>query len=577
MAAGARAQSEPASPAAAAPPHPPASSEQPEQSEQSEQSEPGAGELRDAETLLELDEMGGDDADRQPNTDGPPRGERSFRFGLSSTLGVTATGGAPQTDLRLDDDGSYLRGQLLAPSRSQLYPSVSLSFDAEWEAASWLLLHTLLDTQEIREGDTLVPPLPGITMGGQPVEDAVREGDYIRELSATGTFSAFSLEVGRFRARIADGLVHDGFASGLRARVDLGEVGSTDLRFELLLGSAGPRIDKIEANTLGALSADLNVTPFESVGLFIATSRDRSGELSSVLRSALAEGIATGERADALSGDLSADEALLVDSALTSVLYPCIFVSASPTEPMAADGSAVLNCDGTPGSEGEIAYLGGRFHVLPADGLSVRGTLVLAGGEFALGIARTQPDPEMTDAVARDVEFEVAGWAGDVEAHYGIHDDLDLGVYAFLLSGDDPPRGDDDRYRAFIGLAPYWVWTSVFFSGWINQGLQPSRASAAGINGRGAAGIGTGMEYTRGEGTAELRVFWLRALSPPPVTDHAGDGLGYGLEVDLQLRHRVADALALGVEGGVLFPGDFFAQRDVAYRTLGTLTVHYAD
>lgn len=525
-----------------------------------------AQELREAEALFDLSE----EPESAPKA--PPGGEASAEpssvlYELAATAALVGNGGAPQTDLRLGADGAYRPQDLLQPRDTVWYPALSLMAYGEWQPAHWLLLRGLLNTFELRDGHTLQPPVDGLTMAGQPARAAVSKGAYIRELSITGMGRGFSLEVGRFRTRIADGLVHDDFASGLRARLDLGKLSRTDMRLSVMLGSGGPRIDEVQANTLMHISGELRFSPFEYVGLFIAGSKDRSGELTGVLRSALAEGRARSVTDSAYRGDLDRITEAHVQSTLLGTLDPCVITGLVPAldGDLAQEARTRLGCFGDTRGSGQLGYVGGRFQLLPVAGMSVRGALALMSGDFTIGV--------IDNLSYEEVDLHVEGWASDLEMHYGLSPELDLGGYGFLLSGDGPVGEPGTPYRAFIGLAPYWVWTTLFFSGGLNQGLYPSRAAAAGVHGRGAAGVGGGIEYGPDWASMELRAMLLRALAAPPPTPHAGTGLTYGFEVDTRLRIPLGEGFGVAAELGVLLPGDFFESRNVAYRAQTLMTV----
>lgn len=573
------------------------------------ETETGAAELREAEALLDLElatEDAGESGDEAGEGQAPAGRGKRLLYELAATGSMVTNAYSPQTDLRFDDTGSYLTGDLLRPMDPLTYPALSLSAYGEWQATGWLLFRGLLNTFELRKGSTLQPPIDGIAMGGQPLRSAVDRGTYIRELSATAAGRGISLEVGRFRTRIADGLVHDDFANGLRGRLDLGQLTSTDLRFELMLGAGGPRLDEVKANTLASLGGEYAFSPFEFVGLFIATSRDRSGEVTNFLRTAMAEGRARDLSADAYRrGRLDPLTAAIVQETLWGALDPCVFVPAPEEGGDGADGTdgaaetetamdaalseaqaqagreagSRLGCSGDTRGSGQLGYLGLRFQLLPLPGLSMRGALVFAGGDFEIGVVDplTQQDESLGPDDVEEVDLHVEGWAADLELHYGLGRRWDLAGYAFMLSGDGPLGREADTYRAFIGLAPYWVWTSLFFSGGLNQGLYPNRAAAAGVHGRGATGAGLGLEYAADWGGLEGRAMWLQALAAAPLTPHAGTGLSYGVELDIRGQLVLSDTVSLGSELGMLLPGDFFARRTVAYRAQTMVTVRYGD
>jgi hypothetical protein len=454
-------------------------------------------------------------------------------FELRWTTMLTASGGEPETSLTLADDG-FRTEELLRPRESRLYPSTAVAAYGEVAPWDWLLFRALFDTREIRDGDTLEPPVQGVAMNGNPADDEIASGAAFRELSALLGNEELSLEVGRFQAEVAEGLVYRDYGAGLRARADFGAMDVGPVQVEIVLTSIGQRVDELENNQLFAVRADWNISPFEYVSAFIAGSEDKNGEISEVLRSAYGEN-------------------LLEDQQALTALF------------LQEQGS---------GSQG---YIGVAAHVIAAEGLTMKGRIVLSGGKLNLRVPPEQIiDPE--DVLeGEEIQIEVGGFATDLEAHYALDSWIDLAGYAFLLSGDAPPQRDGKRYRSFIGLAPYWTWTGLFFSGGLNSGLYPNRASAAGINGRGVFGFGPGIELTSDEISAESRAMVLTSTADPPEAPLGGSSRLYGVELDVLVEWQPYRWLSLGAEVDLLVPGTFFAYRELAYLGLTRVTVMHAN
>jgi hypothetical protein len=343
-----------------------------------------------------------------------------------------------------------------------------------------------------------------------------------------------TVELGRFLGEVADGLVYREYGSGLRLRTDFESMGVGPFSAELMLTSVGQRVDELDANGLASLRLDWNLSPFEYVSLFVAASSDDNGEISEVLRSAYAE-------------------TLLPDQQRLNALF------------LQENGS---------GGQG---YIGLVAHLITRASATLEARLVLSGGKLTLGVP---PERIVLPEDALDGEtitVDVGGLAADVEAHFSANDWIDFGGYAFLLSGDAPPTQDGERYRSFIGLAPFWTWTGLFFAGGLNSGLYPNRAAAAGINGRGVVGVGPGIELFGDKVSAEGRAIVLAAAADPPPSPLGGTSRFYGLELDVNVEWEPLDFMSIGAELDVLLPGAFFATRYVAYMALTRVTVTHGD
>ena len=375
-------------------------------------------------------------------------------FELRWTTMLSASGGEPETSLTLADDG-FRTEDLLRPRAARIYPSTAVAAYGEVAPWDWLIFRALFDTREIRDGATLEPPVDGVAMNGNPADDEIASGAAFRELSALLGDESLSLEIGRFQAEVAEGLVYRDYGAGVRARADFEAMDVGPVQVEIVLTSVGQRVDELQNNQLFAVRADWKLSPFEYVSAFIAGSEDKNGEISEVLRSAYAEN-------------------LLDDQQALTALF--------------------LQEQGR-GSQG---YIGVAAHVIAAEGLTMKGRIVLSGGKLNL---RVPPEEilEPEDVLeGEEIEIEVGGFATDLEAHYALDSWIDLAGYAFLLSGDAPPARDGKRYRSFIGLAPYWTWTGLFFSGGLTLGCtrtarRPRASTAAACSASGRASSSPAM------------------------------------------------------------------------------------
>jgi len=437
---------------------------------------------------------------------------------LRLDLALSAAGNDPDPVLHYDNN-MWRSAALLQPRASRLYPSTRLSLGAEWQALPWLLMRGLLDSGELRKGDEL-GYTEGVTLNGNEAVDELKTLDVLRELSVKVGDAAFSLEVGRFRAQIAGGLIYDDFSNGLRARLDLDALKLAPVSAEILVSTTGQELALADQKPLLALEVQYELGFFESLGLFVAVTHDKAGPLTDLLRSALAQPrLEQPARLDALFADDRGN--------------------------------------------GNMAYLGADTQLILSTGWLLRATLAFGAGRFKV---LEVDSADLTRVLQNDVKLR--GMLVSADLHIAASDTVDLTAYGLLLSGDDPPTGQGDTYHAFLGLTPRWSWTGLFFSGGLQQGLLPNRPALAGIHGHGVAGLGPGLEFTTAKLSYEARVLWLQALAAPLPAPFGGGGRAYGLETDLRSTWRALGWLHLSAELDLLVPVNYFPQSTVAFRAL---------
>ncbi|MGD8858889.1 MAG: hypothetical protein PVI30_02690 [Myxococcales bacterium] len=464
---------------------------------------------------------------REPDPD--VEQDSSDLFRITSTTLFTASGNEPETNLVLDETGWRVE-DLLRPRRHRAYPSQAVAMYAEVSPWDWLLFRALLDTREIRAGSTLQPPLEGLAINGNQAEDELGSNAVLRELSVMIAHGAMTVEVGRFLSDVAEGMVYRDYGAGVRVRVDLQEAGQGPFEAEVLLTSVGQRVEELDNNGLAALRLDWNLDLFQHVSLLMAVSEDENGEISEVLRSAYAENLLESQQA------------------LNSLFLQDL-------------------------GSGNVGYLGAMGHFITPNHATIDTRLVLMRGKFDLSVPLeviATPDDVLE---GRDISLDVSGFALDATVRFRLTDELDLAGHAFVLSGDTPPTADGGEYNTFIGLAPYWVWTGLFFSGGINQLFLPSRSASAGINGRGVFGFGPALEARTDDLRGEARTIALSASVDPPGAPVGGDGRGYGVELDLFGEWQATPWLSLGAELDLLLPGKFFPQSEPAYLAITMVTL----
>lgn len=446
--------------------------------------------------------------------------------------GFTATANEPQTALIGGIDGWNV-SSLLEPNASVVYPMVALWLAVETEVVPWLGLRFLGDTGEIRPGSSLLPEVDGLASNGSALEDAFTSGAWIRELTARVSGLGIRIDVGRQRVAVAQGLVYDTFGTGGTLALDFGSLGGPSFRLDAAALVVGERWEEIGEGSLlfsGRMGYELSL--FESLGVYVAHFIDPGGALAGVVRSVVAESVIE---------DVTRES---VEQNLLSELL-----------------------DENRPSAGSLTYIGADFSVLPGLGMSMRGAVVTQFG--------TLEASRGDNTVAR---LQLWSAAGQLEVHQGLGEHWDVGLFALYLGGDDAPRRSNDtpRYGGFIGIAPYWVWTGLFFSGGLSQGLYPGRATAAGVNGHGVTGAGTSVSWFGSKGSVEVRGIPLLALSAPPMEPVGGTGRWYGVELDLRLQWEIEVGLTWGVEADFLIPGDFFPRNAIAFRVVSVASVSWA-
>jgi len=440
----------------------------------------------------------------------------------SLVLRYTATRAEPQTWFSVTAAGALDTEALLLPRPLHHFGSVVAFFGLETELTRGLSLRTLIDSGELRTGQSLEPPLDQtITSDGQPLGSGLFNLERVKELAFQVSWKHGAVEVGRRLAVVGESLVFEDFATGAAMTFDLGAIGLDDWTVDAGGYVVGYDLDSFrQPNGLVHLRVGRDLSLFESVGIFGAVLIE-NGLLQDTLVSALSEGIV---------------------------------VAQGPLEEQVSLSNLFLT-ERT--SSGYLGYAGIDAQLLPAEGWSVRG---VAAGAFG-----------RVDVHEPGIAFLLSSWAATAEVSYGITSDVGVGTFLVAMSGDQPPlpRGQNEvDYHGFIAVAPYWTWTGLFFSGGLTQGLYPGQAAAAGVNGHGVMVGGARAELSTDYVWTELRVAGLWALAaPPPLL--GGSGYHYGVEADLLVEWQPLDWLGVGVELDVLRPGSYFQQHDVAFRAIG--------
>jgi hypothetical protein len=423
--------------------------------------------------------------------------------------------------------GGWNIGALLKPAPAKRTHGAFALVGADLELFPWASAHVLLDSGELRAGASYEPSVDaGLTSDGRPLAEAGRSTAFVRELGIELGTRSLVLGLGRKRRTLAHGIIYDDYSTGLSIEANLDEPLALPIRASGSASLLGPLLELSgSSSSLWTLRLAYEPSLFQSVEVFVASLRDRDGLLDEPLRSVGAEWILA---------------ALGQDPELVQGLLDLLFISGSPTN-------------------GKVHYVGAAWDLLPVAGLRLRGAATVCRGDLRMG------------ALGQLMELRLSGWAGAAEASYGLTPSLGISAFGFALSGDQPfgPRRSRVGYGGFVGPAPYWTWTSLFFSGGLSQGFFAGRATAAGINGHGVAGGGLGLQAGGESGSAELRIAYLRAMRQAPPAPLGGGGLGYGIEADLYGEYWITKWLAVGAEVDVLRTGSFFAEPALAWRVIG--------
>ena len=348
---------------------------------------------------------------------------------------------------------------------------------------------------------------PVLTSNGRTIEDELGRTLLLREAYAAWSFGRAgfaTLRAGRRRTAIADGFVHDDYATGVELDLDLGALGP---RWDLSVGLFQPTRDfpsKVGGiSPVAAVRADFLPSLFEHAGLFFATLRDRTGSVGELLRGSVVEG-RVGGLARALGTAAEAPAAQALALAL-----------AAPLE-----------------SDASLAWVGTSGSLAPLRGQRLGWTLALQGGTLHR-LSTPTPAPETTGVLAEDVPLR--GRLASFRWEKDLGERVSAGASFLYLSGGAPlARGGS--YEAFLGIAPFVTATNLFFGGGLSETFAARQATAPGVNGRGV--VAPALSLTADPGakvSAQARAAWLRA----DVTGPFG-GKVYGTEVDLDSPGRRA-------------------------------------
>lgn len=384
-----------------------------------------------------------------------------------------------------------------------------------------------------------------LTSNGRPFQEEVEQTLLLREAFARYRFGQagfLSLTAGRRRVVVADGYIHDDYATAVELDADVGAIGPQwDLGAALVLPTRGS-LDEDTVSPMVVLRADYLFSLFDRAGLFVAGLRERGDGLGALYRGAM-------------------QERLVV---VATENEPGTLPHRRAQQLLAASSAATFRSDGA------LGWVGTSGRLTPARGHRLAWTAALLGGRIRsvdVGLRQT--------LLAEDVTLRghLVSLRWDVE----LARTLGAGASFLLLSGDELPRGTPDAgggvtpargtYRAFMGVSPYLTETAIFFGGGLSEGYADRQVRSPGVNGRGVVSPAVSLRWDpRQEVAARARAAWLGASADGPF-----GGRVYGTEVDFEVTWEATRWLLLGAEADVLFPGDVFRGRRPVTR--GVLAV----
>jgi hypothetical protein len=388
-----------------------------------------------------------------------------------------------------------------------------------------------------------------LTSNGRPVGDEARATWLVRELSATlstGRAGFARLTAGRRRVSVGDGLVHDDDSAVAGLSLDLGAVGPPFLLdARVLAPSREWPVGGTAASPMAAVELSWLPSLFESVGVFAAVMRDRTGSVAEALRGQNVERSAVRlARAQAEPGiTLREREAAYLLAGALATEYR---------------------------SEATLVWLGTSGGLSPWRGQRLSFTAAALEGEVS---SISVPLAVLVRDVALHGRAARVAWDVDLPAA------LSAGASFLWLSGGTFPVASyqagqlvpgTGEYGGFLGVRPFIPHTNLFFGGGLTDTFAARESTAPGVNGRGVLSPAVRLAFDPSErGGIEAKVAWLRA----DVTGPFG-GKTYGWEVDLGGSLSPAPWLDVALELDVLWPGDFYAARDRAYKAVLAVELH---
>jgi hypothetical protein len=382
---------------------------------------------------------------------------------------------------------------------------------------------------------------------GRSAADEAREtgflrGGYVDWIEPTSGW--LELSAGRRHQQIAGGLVFDEIATGAHAALT---VEAADLVVDGGASLVGRDLDP-EGGWLYTGRVGWSPDPLSGIAVFGAAYRDDGAGAGQFFEAVTLERFAEGRIFEQfLEGSpvvRSSLERLFPDapaaSTLAGLVVPCI----------------ELEGDLQPwwlGLEGQALVDGHRFDAV---GIVAGGTAVVdvqVRAECAV-VSDSEFAQDLVRRFSGERAVDLRGYAADASWRYALTPRLFPGLFLTWMSGHPGIPGGGEVYGAFPAIAPYVTRTVLFFGSGVGTGYRSRTASSAGVAGRGVWAPGARLLWS------PIDVVEVTGVVAPLFSDVEGPtgGRFYGLETDLKVWWRIADAWTAEAEGAVLLPGDFY-------------------
>ncbi|MEM6732727.1 MAG: hypothetical protein AAF658_14300, partial [Myxococcota bacterium] len=394
--------------------------------------------------------------------------------------------------------------ELLRPGPDELYPSLILTADGEWSPASWVSFRAFATSGEIRAGSTFAPEIDSsVVFLGTPPDEFWRQGFWLGDANVAFFATPLIVELGRKTVSIGEGLVYRDVGTGLFASYahpfddDL-------LTIDADLFVAGRSFDDLGTpSPMGKLALRYEWGFANLIEVYGAYYRDRNVGLDDVIAATRAETVLRGDFNTESCGSVAQIARITIDEcrqiSLNSILLDDI------------------------GDRAQLSYLG-VSSVLQLDHLLLRMNAVASAGAY---------DFTATQGVRAETSSRVRlrGYAFDLDAYLSVTSTFGPGLLLFGFTGLDDDDVANLRYDAFIGIAPLWSYSTIFFASGVNQTFTAARTAAAGINGHGVFGGGPNLQWGPSPWFGKLSALFL--FADEPIDESlGGGGRFYGVETN---------------------------------------------
>lgn len=436
----------------------------------------------------------------------------------------------PDEIIRVRPDGAFDTAGYLTPrlDEDDLLAYAALGVDLRWGAHLEGALSAATGALVWRDGELFAD--------GRPIADEVHETGFLRDAWLRGALGEASVEGGRRRLRLGDGLLVDEIATGAAARYDADPIGA-----EIGAWWVGRALEP-QGQPLALVRARWLLDLLSEVHVFGAATR-YADDIARALAQPAVDRIliGLGPTAGALA-DLALAECARIDAEFTL---------------------------GWVGAGAELILDGGSLRAHGAVGLGeghLRGT---PRADAPLACRALVTREVLQRRVDRDLTIRSLGLT--VEARLHRWSWLYPGAFATWLTGQE---GDfDGEPSAFLAPAPFLARPRLFFGAGLGSSLQGRAPAAAGVSGRGVRLIGASLLWVPVqtlEITLDVATLWA------DTDDGLADGRHYGEEVDLWGRWRVTDAVALRAEVDALWLGAFYPEDGVWWQAVAGVEAEWA-